>query len=939
MSKKLKVQHSDKRTFGSDIKGLSDLLELVSYQKLSESMGAWISTEGDFCVFIKLTGIDPVTMTSEDFYETSNRLNRAFQTLPGGCSGQLLYFKNNDVRQKLRRYMGNSVKEDGVSNVITRSVVKKQLEGANSKSGFYAPLVDESIAQSLKAASNELVEKKHFVFDVDPLPVVGKYALEHDIYLVVRITPDMQEPELFKGQQYLKMLLGITNRTEIAVKQWVKAQGLIVRYMEKFLQYLDGTGLNPRVLGADGAISFIWSLLNPQKRLDSDPPPYQDGASIMSCLGLEPTPSKHCISSYVGMSDIKFDQEGMTVSAPNESDVYYRVVSAGLLPRHTVPGQLQQYLYGEEGEGLTVVNFYARTNAEQFRSIFTKKMEARFMQGLWEQVPFVDKSSYFERVNADLAEYEAIVDPDNIESGQRAVDLSFHHICIGKDKLEVERRAKLLEFKMNDSGRFERFRGNTVIRSSLPGNFLPSQMDEIGRTEGYTSGVLADMSPIYTDFQGYSTSSFLANNRSGTPIFLDTFGAPKTSHGIVVGGTGTGKTFMYLNMLTQMFAQEPMKVFLVDKGRGFESFVNLFGGSYYDLDVDDDRSKLNPFIIFYTEEGVPRAPLSSEMATIVQTLKQMVLAIHKEREFNAHEIGLMNETIYQYFESKPLDEQGTLSDFVKLLRTRSSEFASGMKIADELSSFYGNGLYSKMFDGVSDNSWDDDVVAFETSRIPAVLLPVVMLTLMSNIDSYTKSKLPRGTKKVLGIDEAWSVFGLDGMLDMLAGFLREMRKYTMGVFLLSQTVTEFVKLISKESDSDSDGVLANIANYFFLPVSESDYKSAESELGFEPRHVDAWKTLKSAPPYYSEVFYRHRLKNDTYQNIIFRLIASSVAMWIAESRGAGFDLRKQTIERFMNDGFDKQTATAKALEQLSEQYPYGYGVLVDPKSQDSGVAA
>lgn len=264
---------------------------------------------------------------------------------------------------------------------------------------------------------------------------------------------------------------------------------------------------------------------------------------------------------------------------------------------------------------------------------------------------------------------------------------------------------------------------------------------------------------------------------------------------------------------------------------------------------------------------------------------------------------------------------------VQLAKTNFTGLA-GQDLVELLSLFYGKGPYAAIFDGKLQVDWENDFTVLETQRMAkSNALGIVTLALFRQIDLYCKYKLPKPRKKLIAVDEAWATLSSPTAAAALAGFYREMRKYNAGCLLISQTVGDFVRILSAEAKSsgdNQDGILENTSHYFFLACSESDYKLAQDNLSFTHEEVTLWRSLASLPPLYSEVFYRMRTKTNQYYSGVFRLFASSVQLWIASSSPDDFALReKKTQELMVSNDVDEKIARQRAIVQLAKQYPYG----------------
>lgn len=905
---------------------LSTLFDLVAYQDFDENFGYWNTRDRDFVTFLRLGGVDKTLLTTEVMESVAGAIGRSFASLPGNTSVSFFKFVHRDISPMLNAFSEDQ-QDDPLCKTILDSVIDHQIKGCRSANGFFDELQSAKAKQSLELNERERSKAKVFHKSSHALPTGGRHAHMIDLIVTVRFTPESIENGLSLKEK-LKVVLGSESLDFFNSRIYFDARDQFISIVYDFIRSLHTSGFRSALLSADGIIDVLYRYLNPEQYYKGFVPKYNCKISLGQMLGVEPIQPAQSVAAHVGASQIDFVPKGMNISHPKGDTFYYRAASVGVIPRFPEPDQLQTWLRDIEGESLTVINFHVNTDFQRNWKINRNKIAVYYKKRV-AQTLMQDVEKYDKWVD-DLRLYEEMTDSSNKEHMQRGIDMNIHYIPYGRDEAEVEARALNASYAFNQNGRYESHRGNTVTYSSIPGRFKANQMKYISRSNGTTTAVLGDLLPIFVHSQGLESPGMLMNNRAGNPIFLDLYGAPKTPHSLIAGGTGTGKSFAFNQMLSQMQAKSRPKTWSIDRGGSSRSTANLWDGAYLDITSEpeegEERTVLNPFIVYQNEAGEYRFPNSDERNAIAGTLKLMVQMIEPERRFSAIESNMLDEAIRKYtVEIKAVDQEGTLGDFiVNVLANEEIQDAKGSVLASELAAYYGNGKYASIFDGKSTFSWDADLIVLETGRIPTQILPLVMVLLFSNIDSYAKVKLPRSRRKLMAIDEAWAALAHETLINIIAGFFREMRKYNMGILLISQTITEFVKLATTGNGSaDTDGIMANVANFFLLPVSKLDYESAKNDLGFSDEEIRAWQSLEGNPPFYSEVFYRFKDKRDKYNSQIFRIYASAVLLWAATTNAVDVEIRDNLIKTFMAEGLSKVEATAKAVTHLADSMPYG----------------
>src|SRR5438309_8449492 len=110
----------------------------------------------------------------------------------------------------------------------------------------------------------------------------------------------------------------------------------------------------------------------------------------------------------------------------------------------------------------------------------------------------------------------------------------------------------------------------------------------------------ADYSFLFTLHTGerrnkHLNSEYLAvlETNYGTPYFLNLH-YQDTAHSIVLGRTGSGKSF-FLNFLITNLQKYSPYTFIFDLGGSFASLTRLFRGSYLRVGLESQDFKINPF--------------------------------------------------------------------------------------------------------------------------------------------------------------------------------------------------------------------------------------------------------------------------------------------------------------------------------------------------------
>lgn len=267
-------------------------------------------------------------------------------------------------------------------------------------------------------------------------------------------------------------------------------------------------------------------------------------------------------------------------------------------------------------------------------------------------------------------------------------------------------------------------------------------------------------------------------------------------NGIIVGGSGSGKSFLATNLVLQL-ARRKSLVILIDFGYSFRALTQYLGGIHIDLDPNSDVNRMNAMYCG------PNALEPSE-------LEQKVLFIQKLVCKDGEELGLDEQTIVtealqQLIRSK--SGQFFLSD----LRDTLKGYPEGRYLAERLSVWCNDtGLYGRLFDGESKITFNRELITFEMGRLQEQ--PKLASVMFATIVNYVR-ELGRdfpGMDKYLIFDEAAVLLKDPTIAKYIETAFRTMRKSGFSAIGLSQGMEEWRSIPNK------DGIIKNLNNMIFL---------------------------------------------------------------------------------------------------------------------------
>lgn len=289
----------------------------------------------------------------------------------------------------------------------------------------------------------------------------------------------------------------------------------------------------------------------------------------------------------------------------------------------------------------------------------------------------------------------------------------------------------------------------------------------------------ADYSFLFTLHTGerrnkHLNAEYLAvlETNHGTPYFLNLH-YQDTAHTVVLGRTGSGKSFFLNFLITNLQKYDPY-TFIFDLGGSFRSVTQLFGGAYLKVSAEHSEFTINPFSLEPTPENL-------------NFLFSLVKVLAEGRAMNpltqAEEKDLYAQIQNLYVLPSNLR---TLSVLANTLQK---------SLANRLEKWVRGGQYEHVFDNERDTLTLSHFQCFDfegMDRYPGLIEPLLFYILhRANAFIYSPEAVTKF--KAFFIDEAWRFFGHPAIRNYIVEALKTWRKKNAAMILSTQSLDELDK--------------------------------------------------------------------------------------------------------------------------------------------------
>ncbi len=331
--------------------------------------------------------------------------------------------------------------------------------------------------------------------------------------------------------------------------------------------------------------------------------------------------------------------------------------------------------------------------------------------------------------------------------------------------------------------------------------------------------------PVNGPWKGAKKPLAFYRNRFFGVTGLDPFDGTNYN-GLVIGSSGSGKTFFMNHILSELLADKATQVIIIDRGGGYSPLINLLDGANIPL-RPGGGSRVNPFDI---APGTTE-PSDQEKANLLKIIRAMIPGeAGAQREVEDAVLMAAIEQVYagaKRFDralEKDVFVAPTMTDFFKKLRAidevgevRAEDDVRKLSrdLSLRLQGWTGETPLGKFVDGQTTVPISDArVVYYDTEGIASAgQLSVVGTMLIANL-VWQRVRARRGQKTLVILDEGWAMLKES---DEAKGFVEEMyrrfRRYGAGIWSVSQSYEEFQEL---------RGITNNAELFFGLRVSQAE---------------------------------------------------------------------------------------------------------------------
>jgi len=437
--------------------------------------------------------------------------------------------------------------------------------------------------------------------------------------------------------------------------------------------------------------------------------------------------------------------------------------------------------------------------------------------------------------------------------GERLVEgrLQVHLIEASAEEAEQAARLACNHLRELDieAAQEEDIGSSLILRGCMPFAVYEQTERALRRRRRFLSRDFADLHPCGGCWQGIGPPAdtraapspiVMYSNPLGEPLFVDPSKAERNPHALVVGQSGSGKSFFVHDYLLQLWRLPDVRLFLVSIKPDYRKLALLLG-RYVELTLDSAES-LNPFV---------GAPTLENQARWVAALSLMITEgragerLARDQEIALQEASLAAGARNWDVGSGRAIRETVLEDVCLELERRAG--TTGRDLALQLFP-YRRGPFRRLFNGPCTIGSNDRFVFFNLCNIlRQPCSAAASFCVFSLIDRVMHDAALRGVPKGLIADEVWALVQDPFAAAILERSLKAYR--SLGGFA--------VPIVQDPRDLDTPAgrvILVNTATKVILPMDRSGQDEISRYVRLNERELELVRNLRLVKRRYSEFF-------------------------------------------------------------------------------------
>jgi len=376
---------------------------------------------------------------------------------------------------------------------------------------------------------------------------------------------------------------------------------------------------------------------------------------------------------------------------------------------------------------------------------------------------------------------------ENLQKGEEKLfNVSLYITCKADSEEKLDFLTKKVESDLNSIlivPRVPLFRQAQAYKSTIPFG-----KDHLGIKRNIATRALSAFFPFTSQFLSFDRQGiFLGLNKNQLPIVKDPYRLTNPN-GIVLATSGGGKSYFAKLMISRLAARGT-KVFIIDPQGEYTDLACKHEGQVIEIS-SSSHTMINPLDLMGHDYVEKRLSLQGLFAVIFPDLSEPQRAIldravndiyakhgiHKNMAISEKKIVAMPRLHHLYMKLLELEK-------TTIQRDKPTYIALTNRL-----SMYVTGVFS-FFNKHTRINFTKDLVCFDISKVSRHAKPVIMYLIL---DFVMMRMMRDRERKMLVVDEAWSVLAKEDAAEYVFEIVKTSRKFNLGLLMITQETADLV---------------------------------------------------------------------------------------------------------------------------------------------------
>lgn len=274
------------------------------------------------------------------------------------------------------------------------------------------------------------------------------------------------------------------------------------------------------------------------------------------------------------------------------------------------------------------------------------------------------------------------------------------------------------------------------------------------------------------------------NRHNSSLILFDRFSLPNYNS-VTFATSGAGKSFTTkLEILRSLMFDT--SVIVIDPENEYQYLAEAMDGRYFNISLSSPNH-INPFDLPVPTEGESRQKiLRNQIVSLVSFFRLLFKGMSPEED------AIVDRAITETYALKDITAESNFAEVEPPMLSDFEMVLSGMEKSEELVhklSKFTRGSWAGLLNKASNVDMNRKIVVFSIRDMEDDLRPVAMFLITHYVWNEVRRELK---KRMLVVDEAWTMMKSKDAASFLFGMAKRGRKYYLGIATITQDVSDFL---------------------------------------------------------------------------------------------------------------------------------------------------